>query len=137
MAEPRSILILEDNQRLAADWSDHLTTLGYEVSHAENSSEARSMIEDRKFDVLILDVFIRDEKGVPVADGGIKVMGFIQSHFRKADRPKCIGVTGALPTTMSIDPLLIIESMGADIVLRKPFSFGDLVAAVQALDSQP
>ena len=68
MAEPRSILVVEDEPLIAMMLEDFLETLGHRV-HAtcENVKDAIGEVEKGGFDVAILDVNLGGESAWPVA----------------------------------------------------------------------
>jgi len=70
MAEPRSILIVEDEPLIAMMLEDFLLSLDYRVAGiCESLGEALAKVEEGGFDVAILDVQLKGgEKVWPVAD---------------------------------------------------------------------
>lgn len=68
MAEPRSILVVEDEPLIAMMLEDFLETLGHTV-HAtcENVKDAIGEVEKGGFDVAILDVNLGGESAWPIA----------------------------------------------------------------------
>jgi CheY-like chemotaxis protein len=70
MAEPKSILIVEDEPLIAMMLEDFLESLGHRVAGiCDSVGEALTRVDKGGFDVAILDVQLRDgEPAWPVAD---------------------------------------------------------------------
>jgi CheY-like chemotaxis protein len=68
MAEPRSILIVEDEPLIAMMLEDFLESLGYSVhATADNVPDALQHVEQGGFDLAILDVNLNGQTAWPVA----------------------------------------------------------------------
>ncbi|MFW6137214.1 MAG: response regulator, partial [Candidatus Aminicenantaceae bacterium] len=61
------ILLVEDEETLAAGIEYNLNEEGYEVVWAENGSRAMEMFESRVFDLIILDIMLPYMDGFEVA----------------------------------------------------------------------
>lgn len=76
MGKPIQILIVEDEMIIAANLSLQLTELGYEVSGIiPRAEEALAQIRQRRPDILLLDINLKD--GID----GIEMAHRIQQHF--------------------------------------------------------
>ena len=68
MADPRSILIVEDEPLIAMMLEDFIQSLGHEVSgNCDSVGTALKEIEKSNFDMAILDVNLKGESVWPVA----------------------------------------------------------------------
>ena len=60
------ILIIEDDERLAAMVSDYLGEAGFRVNHHANAGDGLAALKRTRFDALILDVTLPDVDGFDV-----------------------------------------------------------------------
>ena len=68
MADPRSILIVEDEPLIAMMLEDFIQSLGHAVSgNCDSVSSALKEIEKSEFDLAILDINLKGESVWPVA----------------------------------------------------------------------
>ena len=58
------ILVVDDDTRLRSLLQRFLRDNGFYVSVAKNAFDAREMLKDYKFDLLILDIMMPDETGL-------------------------------------------------------------------------
>ncbi|HLY65223.1 MAG TPA: response regulator, partial [Chloroflexota bacterium] len=65
MPVPR-VLVVEDEQEVAANLQGLLSSEGYEVQHASSVSEALARIEQAPFDVAVLDLHLGEADGLTV-----------------------------------------------------------------------
>ena len=69
MAEPRRILLVEDEPMIAFALEDMVLEMGFEiVGPAYRLSEALALAAEADFDVAVLDVNLNEEQSFPVAD---------------------------------------------------------------------
>ena len=121
-AGPRRILIMEDDAYLCRLYSKALRAVGYEVHSARNVQEARDLLAQVRFDVLLCDVYMGSERGTDLlreysnvlsTNGTQVVMVSGQSQYRD-----------------------MCERMGAEFFLEKPVAIGTLVALVDRLTAR-
>ncbi|MEM8776147.1 MAG: response regulator transcription factor [Pseudomonadota bacterium] len=113
-----SILIIEDDVRLARMVQEYLDDNGFKATVADTGAKGLSQIKTRNFDALILDLMLPDIDGFEV--------------FRS------IPETHALPVIMLTakgDPLdrIIGLELGADDYLPKPFEPRELLARLKSI----
>ena len=60
------ILIIDDDQRLAAMVSDYLGTAGFRVAAAPTAREGEQRLKREPFDALVLDLMLPDGDGLEV-----------------------------------------------------------------------
>ena len=114
-----SILIAEDEGRIASFLEKGLNAKGYTTVVARRGPDALRLASSGAFDLLILDL------GLPGMDG-FDVLGALRE--RDPDLPVIV-VTARSGVT---DTLAGLEQ-GANVYLSKPFAFEELIARVQGL----
>lgn len=118
-----SLLIIEDDQRLAGMVSEYLTQSGYAVSHAATAGDGMVKLNKTSAtDLVILDVMLPDSDGLEVC-----------RRIRSLEGPK--GLTPILMLTAKGDPMdrIVGLEIGADDYMAKPFEPRELLARVRAI----
>ena len=110
------LLLVEDNQRISEFMVKGLVESGFSIVLAENGTDARSLISQREWDLIIL---------LPDIDG-IELLQYVR--YKKINTP--ILVVSALGEP---DDKVKALDYGADDYLAKPFHFKELVARINAL----
>jgi len=62
------VLIVQSKTDLAILWQRHLERMGATVQRAETEAHAITLIEENGFDVIVLDVLVRDGSALAIAD---------------------------------------------------------------------
>lgn len=114
-----NILVIEDEKKLIAFIEQGLKEAGYGVEALESSADAQRILNNSKFDLIILDVMLGDTSGLDLAKS-LRAQGYTGS----------ILMLTALATTQ--DKIQGLDA-GADDYLTKPFEFEELLARVRAL----
>jgi DNA-binding response OmpR family regulator len=112
------ILVVEDEEQLAALIREHLVAAGYSVSVAGDGTTALQLLETRPADLVILDWMLPGLDGLEVCR-----------------RIRARSITPILMLTAraeEVDRVLGLE-VGADDYLTKPFSMRELLARARAL----
>lgn len=128
-----SILILEDDYELAAEWRSALRAHGHEVDISYTSSEAIALADGVAYDIFIVDLIISPED-VPIKDSGRNFL--IHLNEKAAGRrapPTVIGVSGFRPGNSSDIARSVFYTYRVRDVLMKPFAAADLVGQVDKL----
>jgi DNA-binding response OmpR family regulator len=112
-----TILIAEDDPRVASLIEKGLRADGYSTIVADDGEEARRLGLTEEYDLMILDM------GLPERDG-FEVLGELRSHGQTAP---VIILTGRTER----EAAACLEA-GADDYMRKPFHFEELIARVRA-----
>ena len=114
----QTILVVDDEPRIAAIAADYLRHAGYAVTVAGDGAQALEMVRARKPDLIVLDLRLPGMNGIEVArairSGSSLPIIMLTARAEEADR------------------LLGLET-GADDYLTKPFSPRELVARVKAV----
>lgn len=114
----KTILVVDDNERLRTLVKSYLTQEGYSVVTAQNGREALFMAREEKPDLIVLDLMM------PEMDG----YEFMRVHRQERPTPIII-LTAKIEET---DALLGLE-LGADDYIAKPFSMRILTARIRAV----
>jgi DNA-binding response OmpR family regulator len=118
-----SLLIIEDDQRLAGMVSEYLSQSGFSVRHAASATEGLHQIHNTPPpDLVILDVMLPDSDGLEVC-----------RHIRSMEGDRSL--TPILMLTAKGDPMdrIVGLEIGADDYVAKPFEPRELLARVRAI----
>jgi two-component system alkaline phosphatase synthesis response regulator PhoP len=113
------VLIVEDDEAMAAALRDGFTFEGYSVQHAKDGAEGLKLATEGAPDVLILDVMLPRMNGLDVC-----------RQLRASGNPVPIVMLTA--RGQEIDKVLGLK-LGADDYVTKPFGFMELMARVEAV----
>ncbi len=116
------ILLIEDEEALAAVITDYLNSEGYESVTAINVDTALKLLQEKRWNLVILDIML------PSLDG--KTNGFDICRFIRENTNIPVIITSA--RIEESDKLLGFE-LGADDYLTKPFSPRELMARIKAV----
>ncbi len=114
----RSILIVEDEVKLAQLLSDYLSQSGFKTRCIGNGTDAITAVQQTAFDLILLDLMLPGVDGMEVC-----------KTIRRFSEVPIIMVTARVE---EIDRLLGLE-LGADDYICKPFSPREVVARVKAV----
>lgn len=114
----KTILVVDDNERLRTLVKAYLTQEGYRVVVAPNGREALFVAREENPDLIVLDIMM------PEMDG----YEFMRVHRKERETPIII-LTAKIEET---DALLGLE-LGADDYIAKPFSMRILAARIRAV----
>ncbi len=112
-----SILVVDDDESLVRTFKMILEAEGYHVDAAASGSEALEMCGSSVYDLIILDVMLKDMRGDEV----------IRCLRKLHKRVRVLLITGYSTFKESIDAL----SLGVSEILLKPISPDELVRAVR------
>jgi two-component system cell cycle sensor histidine kinase/response regulator CckA len=116
MALSPKILIVDDEHRMCESLQTLLNGKGHEVYTAGSGAEARSILQDHKFDVALLDMVMPDTDGH-------QLMDLINQKNSETD---IIIITGNASLEFAIGAL----KRGAYDYVRKPFEFDELFTRI-------
>ncbi len=112
------LLIVDDDDRIRELLKKYLGKAGFRVSTAGNAKEARALMENLAFDLLILDVMMPGEDGLSLT-----------RSLREQDDIPIILLTAKGEAQDRIDGL----KTGADDYIPKPFEPEELVLRIEGL----
>src|SRR5438045_641720 len=113
-----AILIIDDDERLAAMVADYLGAAGYRVTASATAFDGQQRLKREQFDALVLDLMLPDADGLEVC--------------------RRIRATSDVPILMltargdAMDRVVGLE-IGADDYLPKPFEPRELLARLRAI----
>lgn len=113
------ILLVEDNRRISEFLVKGLDESGFSVVLVESGSDARSLIIQKSWDLILLDIMLPDIDGIELLQ---------YTRYKKIHTP--ILVLSALGEP---DDKVKALNYGADDYLEKPFHFKELLARINAL----
>ena len=116
------LLMIEDDARLAGMVGEYLTQSGFAVEHAGDGVSGLNLLQDKPFDLVVLDLMLPDIDGLEVCR-------------RLRALPGEVARTPVLMLTAKGDPMdrIIGLELGADDYLPKPFEPRELLARIRAI----
>lgn len=118
------LLVIEDEIKIANSLQKGLMAEGYVVDVANDSDQAKMLVDSGEYDLIVLDWMIPGEYDGPD----------LIKHWRNTDNQTPILL---LTARGSIGDRVTGLDAGADDYLPKPFSFDELLARVRALLRRP
>jgi DNA-binding response OmpR family regulator len=117
MQQPKTILVVDDDQTLREGLKTVLGRRGYRTLEADDGQQARHLIDKHRPDLVILDMMMPRWGGLAVLE-----------HFQgKPDAPRFIMITA----TEGEKHRASAEELGAADFLHKPFSMDRLLERVE------
>lgn len=114
-----TILLVEDEIKLATIVKDELTRVGYNIVMVHNGLEVEKVIHENKFSLIILDISLPGKNGFDVC-----------KEIRTTNKTIPIIMLTALG---EIQDKVDAFNLGADDYLVKPFHFDELFARIKVL----
>lgn len=118
MAQVRKILLVDDDEGLRELFGEILTQAGYESIEAKSGNEALRVFEASSPDLIVSDVIMPD------GDGKQLLLNI---------RKRCPNMPVIMMTGYSGGVLQELQDAGANAILKKPFSFKNLIDAIQGV----
>jgi DNA-binding NtrC family response regulator len=122
MADKSHVLVVDDEEALRTVLGSELANSGYDVSTASDGDEAISVIQNKKFDLVLLDI------KMPNVDG-FEVLKFVKKNFPKL---KVIMLTGFADLKNAIES----KKHGAEDFVSKPYDLVDLLTTIERVLSE-
>lgn len=101
MADPKKILIVEDDQFLRDFYQELLQTEGYLVDVAQDGQIASEKIHKGGFDLIMLDIMLPKKDGIQIL-----------TEYKQT------------PPAAKNGPILVLTNLGQDAVIKKCFELG-------------
>jgi DNA-binding response OmpR family regulator len=119
-----TVLIIDDDDLIVEAASEYLMRYGYEVETAREFGAAKSLLLQRYFKVVLMDLRVTGGN----AGDGLKMVGWIRDQFPSTK----IGVL-----TESASKLIeqTARGIGVSVFLNKPANLRSVLTAVQALSA--
>ena len=114
----RKILIIDDDRALSDITKDMLEQYEYEVHQAFGVDEAFSVLTDKRFDLILLDINLPDGTGFEVCE-----------QLRRVSNVPVIFASART----SVDDRINGFEKGGDDYLPKPYSMKELLVRINAL----
>ena len=115
------ILVADDDNDVRTALRVALEGEGYEVETVPDGERAMQVHEKRPADVLITDLFMPEQDGFETV-----------KYFRARNPGMQIVVISGWQRGQKTDYLAVARHAGADVVLRKPFSLGELLEQLRS-----
>jgi DNA-binding NtrC family response regulator len=126
MTARASILIADDEEKILTPLRRALEREGYDVLATTRGREARRLLNERIFDVLVVDNLMPDLSGLDLVRD-------VTASIPEADRPQIVMMTAHATVESAIEAM----KLGAFDYLQKPFEVDELlVVARRALEHQ-
>lgn len=122
MADKSRILVVDDEDALRIVLSSELSNSGYDVTSASDGEEAVTIIQNKKFELVLLDI------KMPKMDG-FEVLKFIKKNFPTV---KVIMLTGFADLKNAIES----KKHGAEDFVSKPYDLVDLLTTIERVLSE-
>jgi DNA-binding response OmpR family regulator len=123
-AEPRKIVIIEDEPDTAEMYAEMMRISGYEVVKYFSGGPAIAEIAEQKPDAIVLDIMMPDISGYDV-------LRYLKGESTLSNVPVIIVSAKTLPSDIKQG-----MEAGATIYLTKPVTFNDLKTAIDDAISQ-
>jgi len=115
------VLVIDDSPGLRELMCIGLRASGYEVAAAGDGRRALRLQREKPCDVIVTDLFMPEMDGIET----------IQTVRQEFPATAIIAISGVESKT-GADFLEVASKLGAQTVLRKPFTIPELIAAVDA-----
>ena len=122
MAEKSRVLVVDDEDALRMVLSAELSSSGYDVTTSSDGDEAITQIQNKKFDLVLLDI------KMPKVDG-FEVLKFIKKN---SPGVKVIMLTGFADLKNAIES----KKHGAEDFVSKPYDLVDLLTTIERVLSE-
>ena len=116
------ILVVEDEQAIAAFVVQGLTEAGYAVDLANDAAECLYWTEIAEYDLVLLDLMLPDQDGLETT----------VVLRRESPDVKIIVITGGSDMIGILNYLDVAKMLGAHSTLQKPFEMKTLLETIQA-----
>lgn len=116
------ILLVDDHEPVCQTLQAMIQGMGHQAVTATSGRQALTVQKNTPVDVLMTDIFMPDMDGYEL----------IQKFRREYPQVKVIAMSGGIPRSPGGPYLEVAEKMGAQWVLRKPFSPTQLIDVISA-----
>lgn len=121
------ILVIDDDAQVRQVLEGFLTHDGHLVSSATNGKEARTLLHNQPFDLVLTDIVMPEQDGFEV----------IMHLLSQPERPRIVAISGGSPALSQQMLLTMATRMPIERVLSKPISYEQLSSAITEVLSVP
>ncbi len=122
MAGTSRILVVDDEDALRTVLSSELSGAGYEVGIATDGDEAITEVQNKKYDLVLLDIKMQRVDG-------FEVLKFVKKNYPSV---KVIMLTGFADLKNAIES----KKLGAEDFVSKPYDLVDLLTTIERVLSE-
>jgi DNA-binding response OmpR family regulator len=126
MAEPQSLLVVEDDEATRTFLADNLSADGFRVATASGAGEGLRAIEVRRPGLVLLDLLLEDGNGLELLDRVRSADGLASRLDPELPVVVITGRTGEADRVRGF-------ARGADDYVVKPFLYGELLGRIRAV----
>jgi DNA-binding NtrC family response regulator len=119
MTSRASILLADDEEKILVPLRRALEREGYDVVATTRGREARRLLNERIFDVLVVDNLMPDLSGLDLVRD-------VTASIPEADRPQIVMMTAHA----TVESAIAAMKLGARDYLQKPFEVDELIVVV-------
>ncbi len=123
MGQKATVCVVDDDDLVRRTMCNALEEAGFQVTEAACGNDGLKLIEERKPDVVVLDIVMPDRAGVDI----------VLEVTRRSPDTKILAVSGGGRSTSCDDYLELALQLGAHEALAKPFGKKALAAKVAEL----
>ncbi len=121
------ILLIDDDLAVTQVLEGFLTHDGHQVCNAANGKEARNLLREQSFDLVLTDIVMPEQDGFEL----------IMHLMSQPDRPRIVAISGGSKALSQQMLLTLAARMPIERVLSKPISYEQLSLAVQEVLATP
>jgi DNA-binding NtrC family response regulator len=115
-----SVLLADDEEKILAPLRRALEREGYDVVATNSGREARRLLNERLFDVFVVDNVMPDVTG-------LDLIREVAASIAEADRPQIVMMTAHA----TVESAIAAMKLGATDYLQKPFEVDELIVVVE------
>lgn len=115
------VLIVEDDEAIAAMLKYNLKSEGFTVVHTDDGAEALQLVQEERPDIILLDWMLPSVSGIEVC-----------RRLRQSDKTRNIPIIMVTARGEESDKLMGLD-YGSDDYITKPFSPAELIARMKAV----
>jgi DNA-binding response OmpR family regulator len=122
----KRLLLVDDEDAILTPMARYFRNLGYAVEVAKQAEEAEALFDHRPYHLVILDLCLS-------SFGNVEGLEVLRDLRRRDQRTRVIVLSAGVSREAEKEAV----RLGADAVLHKPQSLGDLAQVAMALIGEP
>jgi len=120
-----NIHVVDDNESITQMLKKYFTLLGHACTVSNSGRNALTLIEDQKFDVILLDLAMPEFSGRDIV-----------SHLVKSGKIKNTNIVVLTASSPSMDYEDELKEMGVHSILKKPIDPDSIMNHIQQFDKK-